>query len=146
MEQQQANTEPFVIERTYNAPITKVWTAITDKNIMKQWYFDVPDFKPEVGCEFTFYGGSPEKSYLHLCRVTKVVPGKLIAHTWRYDGYEGNSEVTWELFDEDGKTRIKLTHTGLHTFPALADFARSSFSKGWTHIVGTGLKEYLEKE
>ncbi|MDB5009480.1 MAG: hypothetical protein JWQ06_269, partial [Mucilaginibacter sp.] len=24
--------EPFVIERTFNAPINKVWEAITDKN------------------------------------------------------------------------------------------------------------------
>ena len=33
--------EPFVIERTYNATAEKVWQAITDKNQMKQWYFDI---------------------------------------------------------------------------------------------------------
>ena len=27
------NDEPFVIERTYNAPIAKVWKAITDKKL-----------------------------------------------------------------------------------------------------------------
>ncbi len=42
-------TEPFVIERTYNAPISKVWKAITDKEEMKEWYFDLAEFKPEVG-------------------------------------------------------------------------------------------------
>ena len=49
-------TEPFVIERTYNVSIDKVWQAITDKEKMKQWYFDLSDFKPEVGFEFTFPG------------------------------------------------------------------------------------------
>jgi uncharacterized protein YndB with AHSA1/START domain len=44
--------DPFVIERTYNAPIAKVWKALTDKNDMKQWYFDLSEFKPEVGFEF----------------------------------------------------------------------------------------------
>src|SRR4051794_8762333 len=97
--------EPFVIERIYNASIDKVWKAITDKDEMKEWYFDLKEFKPEVGFEFEFYGGSPEKSYRHLCKVTEVVPGKKITYSWRYDGYEGNSLVTWELFEEGDKTK-----------------------------------------
>jgi len=48
--------EPLIIERSYNASVEKVWQAITDKEQMKQWYFDVSDFKPEVGFEFTFNG------------------------------------------------------------------------------------------
>ena len=42
------NSEPFVIERSFNAPVEKIWKAITDKQQMKQWYFDVPEFKPET--------------------------------------------------------------------------------------------------
>ncbi len=42
------NTEPFVIEQTYNAPVSKVWKAITDKDDMKQWYFNLAEFKPEL--------------------------------------------------------------------------------------------------
>ena len=139
--------EPFVIERTYNASIDKVWKAITDKDEMKQWYFDLKEFKPEVGFEFEFYGGSPEKSYRHLCKVTEVVPGKKITYSWRYDEYEGNSFVTWELFEEGNKTKLKLTHTGLDTFPTdNKDFARESFTKGWTYITGESLAKYLEKK
>jgi uncharacterized protein YndB with AHSA1/START domain len=70
--------EPFVIERTLKAPSEKVWTAITDKDQMKQWYFDLAEFKPETGFEFTFNGGSEEKTYVHLCKVTKVEQGKLL--------------------------------------------------------------------
>jgi hypothetical protein len=33
----------FVIERSYNAPRKKVWRAITNKEDMKQWYFDLPN-------------------------------------------------------------------------------------------------------
>ena len=36
---------PIVIEQTVNAPVSKVWQAITDKNQMKQWYFDLKEFK-----------------------------------------------------------------------------------------------------
>lgn len=139
-------TAPFVIERTYNAKPDRVWQAITDKDKMKEWYFDLKEFKPEAGFEFEFSGGPPEKSYLHLCTVTEVITGKKLTHSWRYDGYAGNSFVTWELFDEGDKTRVKLTHTGLDTFPTEPDFAKENFVMGWTDIVGRSLKEYLEKD
>jgi uncharacterized protein YndB with AHSA1/START domain len=139
------NTQPFVIERVYAAPIQKVWEAITVKEKMKEWYFDLAEFKPEVGFEFEFTGGDGNKEFLHLCRVTKVVEGKTIAYTWRYDGYEGNSEVTWQLFPEGEGTKLVLTHSGLETFPPLDSFKKENFVAGWTHITGTSLKEYLEK-
>jgi uncharacterized protein YndB with AHSA1/START domain len=139
------NNEPFVIERVLDAPVDKVWNAITDKDEMKQWYFDIPDFKPETGTEFSFPGGPDDKKYIHLCKVTEVIAGKKLTHSWRYEGYEGNSFVTFELFPENGKTSVKLTHAGLETFPAdNTDFAKSNFKEGWTHIIGTSLKEYVE--
>lgn len=139
-------TEPFVIERTYNAPISKVWKAITDKDDMKQWYFDLPEFKAEVGFEFQFTGGEPGgKQYLHLCKITEVITGKKLTYSWRYDGYEGNSFVTFELSEQGDGTRLTLTHEGLETFPMNnPDFAKENFAKGWTHITGISLKEFVE--
>jgi uncharacterized protein YndB with AHSA1/START domain len=83
---------------------------------------------------------------LHLCKITEVVIGKKLSYSWRYDGYEGNSFVTFELFPEGNKTRLKLTHKGLETFPINnPDFAKENFIDGWTYITGTSLKEFLEK-
>ena len=137
---------PVIVEQTYNAPVTRVWEAITDANQMREWYFDLPDFKPEVGFEFQFTGGTEIKQYLHLCKVTEVIPERKLSHRWRYDGYEGNSEVTWELFPEDDGTRVKLTHSGLNTFPPIADFAASNFNMGWNEILGKNLKNFVESE
>jgi len=137
--------EPFIIERTYDAPIEKVWKAITDKDDMKQWYFNLADFKPEVGFEFSFEGGTEEKTYIHLCKVIEAVVNKKLAYTWRYEGYEGNSTVTFELFEEGKKTRVKLTHEGLETFPRQKDFAKENFAMGWTELIGKLLKEFVEK-
>jgi uncharacterized protein YndB with AHSA1/START domain len=139
--------EPFVIERTLNATPERVWKAITDKDQMKQWYFDLAEFKPEVDFEFTFNGGSEEKTYVHLCKVTKVTPGKLLQYSWRYNECPGNSFVTFELFPEGDKTRLKLTHEGLETFPTdNKDFERSSFEAGWTYIIGKSIVEYFDKQ
>jgi uncharacterized protein YndB with AHSA1/START domain len=138
--------EPFVIERTYNAPIGKVWRAITNKDDMKQWYFDLAEFKPEIGFEFQFFGGKDEKKYLHLCKITDVVPGTKITYSWRYDGYEGISYVTFELFAEGNRTKVKLTHAGLETFPASnPDLAKENFVQGWNSIIDTSLKEFLAR-
>jgi uncharacterized protein YndB with AHSA1/START domain len=139
--------EPFSIERVYNAPPEKVWKAITDREQMKQWYFDIAEFKPEKGFEFQFTGqGHKGEQYLHLCKITEVIAGKKLAYSWTYQGLEGYSVVTFELFSEDGKTRLKLTHEGLETFPKNnPDFAKESFMEGWTHIIGKSLKEFVEK-
>jgi uncharacterized protein YndB with AHSA1/START domain len=139
--------EPFVIERTYQAPVERVWKAITDKNDMKQWYFDIAAFKPEVGFEFQFEGSNEGRTYLHLCKITEVIVGKKLQYSWRYKGYEGNSFVTFELFAEGDKTRLKLTHEGLETFPVdKPDFKRENFAMGWTELIGKLLKDFTEKK
>ena len=140
------NNEPIIIERTYNVPTATVWKAISDKNEMKKWYFDLAEFKPEVGFEFQFYGGKEERQYLHLCRITEVIVGRKLTYSWRYDGYEGISYVTFELFNEGKQTRLILTHKGLKSFPVSnPDLARENFVEGWTHIINISLKEFLEK-
>ena len=65
--------DAVIVEKTYHVPIGKVWEAITDKRLMKQWYFDLHEFKPEVGFEFQFIGkGKEGETYLHLCKITDV--------------------------------------------------------------------------
>ncbi|HNS13132.1 MAG TPA: SRPBCC domain-containing protein [Bacteroidia bacterium] len=138
---------PFIIERVYNAPVERVWKAISDKDEMKKWYFDLTAFKAEPGFEFQFTGESEaNKTYLHLCRVKEVIVNRKLSYTWKYDGYEGESLVTIELFEEGTKTRLKLSHAGLESFPmSNPDFARTNFENGWNHIIGTSLQEHLQK-
>jgi uncharacterized protein YndB with AHSA1/START domain len=141
-------TGTFTIEETYPATVAQVWKAITDKDQMKVWYFDLAEFKPEVGFEFRFWGGPAEdRQYLHICRITEVIPEKKLVHSWEYDGYTGSTLVSFELFEEtQNRTRLKLTHQGLDTFPKEnSDFAQSNFLEGWTFLIGTSLKNFLNK-
>ena len=136
--------EAIVMERTFDAPVAKVWKAFTDVDQMREWYFDLREFKPEIGFEFEFVVNHEGNSYHHLCKITEVIPQKKIAYTWRYNGVPGNSLVTFELFPEGNKTRLKLTHSGIETFPKTAAYARKNFEAGWTAIVGSELKQFLE--
>jgi uncharacterized protein YndB with AHSA1/START domain len=140
------SNEPFVIERTFNAAPEKVWKALTNYEDMKQWYFDLPGFKAEQGYEFHFRGGPEDRQYKHICKVTEAIPGKKLSYSWRYEGHTGNSEVSFELFPEGDRTRVKLTHTGLDSFPAdQPDLAKKNFEAGWTEIIGNSLRKFLER-
>src|SRR5213080_5361149 len=137
--------EAVIVERTFNAPVARVWKALTDVEEMRCWYFDLKEFKPEVGFEFEFTVEHEGSKYHHLCKITEVIPQKKIAYTWRYAGEEVDSLVTFELFADGNKTRLKLTHEGLETFPKLPAYARTNFEKGWTEIIGSSLKQYVEE-
>lgn len=137
------NAQPLIIEQTYNAPVSRVWDAITNNEKMKEWYFKLDEFKPEVGFKFSFEGSDKGKIYVHLCEVTEVIPGKKLTHSWTYRDYAGETYVTWELFDEGDKTRLRLTHAGLETIED-TDLANAPFKAGWTHLTNA-LKDFLEK-
>jgi len=135
---------PFVLEQVYDALIDKVWRALTEENQLREWYFpQIKKFDPVVGFQFQFTDDGSE--FKKDWRVTRVIVGKLLAHSWIYKGYPGSSEVTFELFKQKEKTRLKVTHTGLASFPDDPHFARHRFEEGWQRIIRTELKKQLNK-
>lgn len=133
-------------ERLLNAPVSLVWNAITRVEEMRQWYFGLEDFKAETGFTFEFTAGAGDVQYKHLCEVTEAIKEKRLAYTWKYDGYPGNSLVTWELEAQGDKTLLRIVHTGLASFAANGiHFTPESFKGGWTHF-GDALKAYLQQQ
>jgi uncharacterized protein YndB with AHSA1/START domain len=136
---------PLIIEQFLNATASQVWDAITNKEQMKKWYFSLADFKPEVGFEFQFEGGPEDRIYLHKCRIIEVIPLQKLSYTWRYEGYPGVSTVHFLLEPQSPGTLLRLVHEDLWTFPGgNPDFAEENFRAGWTHIIQTALREFLE--
>lgn len=139
------NAGPVILESDFKAARTKVWDALVNIDKIRKWYFNIAEFKPEAGFEFEFSGGSEAQTYVHKCRITVAKAPRQLAYTWRYENYEGDSLVSFELVEKSaGQTHLKLTHTGLETFPKQADFARESFQAGWEYIINTSLKNFIE--
>lgn len=136
--------KPLVIEQEFNATTEQVWNAITDKELMKKWYFDIPNFKPELGAKFNFEGGTEEDRYIHLCEILELVPNEKIKYSWEYEGHLGTSFVSFELTPIGEKTILKLTHEGIETF-VLPDFKYENFVGGWNYLILESLKKFLEK-
>lgn len=138
-------TEPIVVERTFDANSTEVWNALTDKEKMKQWYFDLKEFKPQVGFEFQFLAGDEKAQYRHICKIKEVIPGKKLSYSWKYEHDPGVSVVTFELFPQGNKTKLKLTHEGTENFSKdHPELDKKNFVKGWDEIINVNLKKFLE--
>ncbi len=137
----------FRTERIFKASRKNVWRALTEKELMKQWYFDLPEFKAEVGFTFEVTGGEPGGTqYLHHFEIVEVLPERKLTHTWCFVGYDGISYLSYELFDEGEYTKLILTHSGLETFPAdNPDFEYHKFEIGWNGVLDVSLKNFLEQ-
>ncbi|ASW73138.1 ATPase [Chryseobacterium piperi] len=137
---------PIIIQKKVEAPIDEVWEALTDKEKMKSWYFDVPDFELNTGKQFNFYEPGEEKKYHHQGNILDFVPNEVLKHTWCYPELSDKETiVTWELQPDGNGTLVKLIHENVDNFKALGDsFSRQSFTEGWNGIIGQSLKSYLE--
>jgi len=139
------------IERTFDAPIQKVWDAWTKPELLRQWScpntFEVTeqsgDFR--VGGIWTETMTSDKYGFTGKLRGEyKVIeePHKLVStHEW-IDG-SGNdgkaSEYTVELSEQDDGTRMTFTQIGF-----VSAESRDSHCGGWEETFGK-LASLLEK-
>ena len=138
--------EPIIIEQTFNCSTETVWRSITEIDQMRQWYFEeISSFKPKVGFETQFNTSGPSRNFLHMWKVTEVVPQKKISYDWKYEGIPGDSRVEFELFDQNNQTMLRVTHYSKEDFPDdIPEFSRESGVEGWKYFIRKSLKEYLE--
>ena len=138
---------PIIVEAVFENSLESVWSAITDVEKMREWFFEnIPSFKPEVGFEVEFNVDAGERSFLHKWKITKVIPRRIFEYNWKYGGYLGDSYVSFNLEHENGLTRLRLIHTTTEDFPEeVPEFKRESGVAGWQYFIKNRLMEYLQK-
>ncbi len=136
---------PVIVEATYPRSLRDVWQAITDAEQMRQWYFpNIPDFKAAVGFETRFNIHNDGRDFLHIWKVTEVVPESSITYTWKFEGYDGFGYTTFELFATGEQTKLRLTNYVLEDYQTgIPEFKRESCEGGWQYFIGESLKQYL---
>jgi uncharacterized protein YndB with AHSA1/START domain len=141
-----ADLETIVVERTINAPPARVWRALTDPAELKEWLPFMANFKLLVGNELRFkLGKDRDHQYLHVSKLIEFTREEKLVYGWRYDGHDGNAEITYELAPMGhGSTKLRLTCQITEPFPAdNPDFATSNFEEGWTYTAAA-LKKFAE--
>lgn len=138
---------PVIVEHIFDAPIKKVWSAITDLKEMKFWYFEnIDHFKAEIGSQSRFAVRSGERTFTHLWEVCALNPPHKIAYTWKYEEYSGDSIVSFELLEVPEGTKLLLIASVTEDFPDdIPEFKRESCLKGWEYFICYRLAEYLKK-
>ena len=135
------------LERTFDAPVDKVWRYLTEANLRREWFMGGTDARPDSEFELindhdnlsTEDAPYPE-SYAQYKgnrwneRVSKFDPPRLLETT--FQGGK-NGTVTFELFAEGDRTRLVLTHSGITSGTGAQDFG-----SGWNSHM-TVLQEKL---
>jgi len=138
---------PIITEQVFNKTKEEVWKAITDPNEMRLWFFEnMPDYAAEVGFETKFNVDAGERQFMHLWKITEVIPMQKLVCNWKYESYDGSAEVIYEIVDEGEGCKLRVTAVGLHTFDSnIPEFTRKSCQGGWHYFINQRLKEYFEK-
>ena len=130
---------------TINAPTSRVWDALTQPDLIKQYLFGTQvttDWR--VGSPITYEGIWEGKAYKDKGEILQIEPGKLLVSTfWSAlaglpDVPENYQTVRYELSAEGGGTRLTITQDN----NATQEDANHS-AQNWNMVL-EGMKKILE--
>jgi uncharacterized protein YndB with AHSA1/START domain len=130
---------------TINAPGSKVWEALTNPDLIKQYLFGtIVKTNWQVGSPIIYEGQWEGKSYQDKGIVMQIEPGKLLVSTyWSSmaglpDVPENYKTVRYDLSNEGNGTRLTVTQDN----NATSEEASHS-SQNWKMVM-EGIKKLLE--
>ena len=125
-----------------NAPIQKVWKAVSTAEGIATWLMP-NDFQQKIGHEFTLetpFGRVP-------CKVLELDPPNRLSFAWDDFGWR----VSFELKELEGKTQFTLVHAGWgkpdDIIPRVSEkqsVIHARMDEGWGHMT-RGLRDKLSE-
>jgi uncharacterized protein YndB with AHSA1/START domain len=136
MESQNDNKKTITIERTFDLPVEKVWKAFSDSEYLKKWFSPKDFTTPSADVDFRVGGkylssmkGPDGKETWSTGTYKEIIHNRKIVYSDSFSDSNGNVvsasyynmpgnwddalKVSVEFEEENGKTRMKLTHEGL---------------------------------
>lgn len=140
--------EPIVVELSVSNSAETIWKALTEPDQMRQWFFEImPDFKAEVGFETRFDISNEGRDFPHVWKVVEAVPNEKLVVNWTFGGYEGSSNVHFEIQPGEDTTVVRLTTEVLEDFRQdVPEFKRGSAVGGWNYFINEQLKVFLDQK
>jgi uncharacterized protein YndB with AHSA1/START domain len=124
-------TRSLVIEKELPHPPEKVWRALTQGPLIKEWLMD-NDFQPVAGRGFNFRS-TPMFSWdgVIACKVLVAEPNKKLSYSWNSLGLE--SVVVWTLVATSGGTLVRMEQSGFRPDQE-ANYKGANY--GWQKFIG----------
>jgi uncharacterized protein YndB with AHSA1/START domain len=124
-------TRAVVVEREMPHSPEKVWRALTQGELIKEWLMD-NDFQPAVGHKFNFRSKPvPNWNGLIDSEVLIVEPNTRLSYTWNTLGVE--SVVAWTLTPTENGTLVRMEQSG---FRADQELNYKGAKYGWNKFIG----------
>jgi uncharacterized protein YndB with AHSA1/START domain len=126
-----AATRTLVIERDLPYPPEKIWRALTEGPLIKEWLMD-NDFQPVVGHKFSFRA-TPVGTWSGVIesQVLVVEPNQKLSYSWGTLGVD--TAVTWTLAATKTGTLLRMEQSG---FGPEQDANYKGAKYGWTKFIG----------
>jgi uncharacterized protein YndB with AHSA1/START domain len=103
-------TRSLVIEKELPHAPEKIWRALTQGALIKEWLMD-NDFQPVVGHKFNFRSTPvPQWNGIIDSEVLVIDPNKKLSYSWGSMGLE--SVVVWTLVATSGGTLVRMEQSG----------------------------------
>ena len=164
--------DSIVIEREFNAPVEKVWSAWTDPELIKKWWgprgFTAPSIKNDlrVGGKYIYAMHGPEgtewdKDMYSAGEYKEIIPNQKLVVTDYFSNADGNkispaeSEVESSVFPDEqtvtilfkelgeNKTKLSIVYPKPETDAQLQAMLKSGMKEGWSESLDK-LAESLE--
>jgi uncharacterized protein YndB with AHSA1/START domain len=121
----------LVIEKEFAHPPEKVWRALTQGALIKEWLMD-NDFQPVVGHKFSFRA-TPVGTWSGVIesQVLVVAPNQKLSYSWGTLGVD--TAVTWTLAATRTGTLLRMEQSG---FGPEQDANYKGAKYGWTKFIG----------
>lgn len=124
-------TRSVVIEREMPYPPEKIWRALTEGALIKEWLLD-NDFQPVVGHRFNFRAPPmPQWNGVIDCEVLVIEPNKKVSYSWGSMGLE--SVVVFTLAATKSGTQVRMEQSG---FRPDQEAAYKGANYGWQNFIG----------
>lgn len=124
-------TRTLVIERELHHAPEKIWRALTQGALIKEWMMD-NDFQPVVGHKFSFRSTPvPNWDGIIDSEVLAVEPEQKLSYSWEAMGLK--SVVVWTLAPAGTGTLLRMEHSG---FGSDQDAAYKGANYGWQKFIG----------
>jgi uncharacterized protein YndB with AHSA1/START domain len=130
-------TRSLVIEKELPHPAQKIWRALTQGALIKEWLMD-NDFQAVVGHKFNFRSSPmPKWDGIIDSQVLVIEPNKKLSYSWNALGLE--SVVVWTLVPTKGGTLVRMEQSGFRPDQE-ANYQGANY--GWQKFIG-GLERVL---
>jgi uncharacterized protein YndB with AHSA1/START domain len=125
-------TRSLVIEKELPHPPEKIWRALTQGPLIKEWLMD-NDFQPAVGHRFNFRSTPmPNWNGIIDSEVLVVEPNRKLSYSWDSMGLV--SIVVWTLVATSGGTLLRMEQSGFRPDQE-ANYQGANY--GWQKFIGS---------